>query len=480
MSLPAAKSSFPRNPVSWLPHAALTLIIAAITACQSTPEKTQLTPSLSLPASGTARLCLEKTLQPSCFYKQDSGVRHTKLLVFVHGVFGSSASTWGDPSGDHFWPEMVSTDPRFGDFDIYLMNYLTPIIGSAPNINEIGGNELSQLRDKGIFQQYTDVHFLAHSMGGLVVKSMLTQLNRGEDLPLLRRIKSAVFLSTPAQGAELAGIGSWLTLNRQLNNMQKSSLNAFIQRLDDDWTRLIEDRDKAEVRFPRASCAFETKPTSMEGWCFLICPAVWVVPREMANSRCDGVLHPMPFDHHGVVIATQRDVDPYLWAMTRIQEVNHETELKAKADTLMEQARSFMRSKEFENARNAFEEARRHYEAIHDRGGGANILRGLGDIARELGRVNDARWGYLQALSLFQNVKHRKGEAEVLEGLGHLETPLDPELAKQYFYQAAYAYQELKESYLSQRASEAARALRSQEMTVTIEPKKFAPLPSIQ
>jgi pimeloyl-ACP methyl ester carboxylesterase len=279
-------------------------------------------------ATKSEQVCLPRQSQPSCFYKHDPTGKQTKLIVFVHGVFGSATSTWGNPANETFWPAMVAADGRFVDYDIYLVNYRTPYLNNAPNLYETAGSELSHLKDRGAFKQYTDLHFIGHSMGGLVIKSMLLRLTSGPDVNMLRQVKSVIYLSTPAQGSSIASLASWFSMNPQLRDMEQAHLNTFIQSLEDGWVQLMISRDQAKARFPRVHCAYET--LAMDG--------VLVVPREMANTRCDALLHSMPFDHLGMVTPTGQDADPYLWVMTRILESTAEDEVRKEAAGMFAQA----------------------------------------------------------------------------------------------------------------------------------------------
>jgi len=252
--------------------------------------------------------CLPGQDHSSCFYKQTTAA--TKLIIFAHGLFGSTADTWGDPKKSTFWPEMVKNDNTYKDCDIYLINYRTPYFGGAPNIYETAGIELAKLKSLKVFDRYQEIFFISHSMGGIVVKSILTQLNHPQELARLRQIKGVVYLGTPAQGSDLARIGTWVSLNPQLRNLEPSHLNAYLQELEDRWVQLIDDRDRAQAAFPRVYCAYETLTTG----------AMLIVPREFAYSRCDNRLQPMTFDHAGMAKPSAYNEDPYLWVMAQIRE----------------------------------------------------------------------------------------------------------------------------------------------------------------
>ncbi len=243
----------------------------------------------------------------SHFYKQLPAGETSRLIVFVHGVMGGASTTWGQPESENFWPALVQSDPRFTDFDIYLVNYLSRFVGRSPNIYETANSELNYLEDRGVFNRYREVHFIAHSMGGLIVKRMLVRLRDREEGTKLRRIKSVVCLSTPAQGASIATVASWFSNNPQFIGLTPAHVNESIQELEDAWVQLLRARDRERTPFPQVHCAYET--LAMDG--------VLVVPREMANTRCDSDLHPMPYDHSGMVSPRGRDLDPYLWTMAR-------------------------------------------------------------------------------------------------------------------------------------------------------------------
>ena len=402
--LPEACPHIPFSTGAMLRGFVLTVGLTVLAGCQTGVPPDQL-------AAKSEQVCLPRQSQPSCFYKQDPTGKQTKLIVFVHGVFGRATSTWGDPANETFWPAMVAADGRFVDYDIYLMNYRTPYLMNAPNIYETAGSELSQLKDRGAFKQYTDLHFVGHSMGGLVIKSMLLRLTSGTNVNMLHQVKSVIYLSTPAQGASVASFMSWFSMNPQLMDMERAHLNTFIQSLEDGWVQLMISRDKAKARFPRVHCAYETLETY----------GLLVVPREMANTRCDDLLHPMPFDHFGVVTPTRRDADPYLWVMTRILDATAEDEVRKKAAVMLVQAERLRFSGDAKQARVAYTEARTLFKAVEDRHGEAQVLRGLGDLERELGRNDQARAAYTEARRLFKEAEDPQGTAQVLLVLGALD-----------------------------------------------------------
>ena len=392
----------------------------------------------------------------SCFWKQDPAKQSTKLIVFTPGVFGDRVTTWGQPQSKSFWPAMIDADTRFKDeYDVYLMNYPAPYVGPATNFQDTAAHELGLLKSHGVFRQYQHIVFITHSMGGVVVKSLLIRLNRGADTALLRQVEAVVFLATPSQGAKLADWESWLSLNPQLDEMVRGRVSTDIQSLENQWVQLINDREKVYKKSPRAYCFYEALHTD----------GVWIVPREQARSRCDGPLSPLSFDHMHIAEPTRPDTDPYLWVMSKVYDVDQEAQRRDGIVMKLQRARRLSSAGQHQEALTAFQNtliaaktmdmslqrgealegigqeesalgrqeqarvaytgARAFYRAEQSRLREANVLRGLGDLEQKLGRHEQARVAYTDARALYQAVQNRLGEANVLMGLGGLDQKLD-------------------------------------------------------
>ncbi len=246
-----------------------------------------------------------------------------KVVVFIHGVTASNETSWRNPNTGAYWPELLQADPDFKDYAIYLLGYHSPEFSRASTINEIATRELQRLTDQGILALDKKVVIVAHSMGGLVAKRMLTELSRPnrDELDKLDRVKGVIFLSSPAQGANLAEYTSWLSLNPQFANMEPADLNAFLQALEDDWQNLLRDRDKLGIPGPKSFCAYET----------LFTKGIMVVSRVYAATRCDA--NPMPFDlnHQDIARPASPAHDPYTWVKARIREATSTKELSRNA-----------------------------------------------------------------------------------------------------------------------------------------------------
>lgn len=136
-------------------------------------------------------------------------------VVFVHGLGGSSHSTWrhgrpGEP--DHFfWPYELGVDlPACG---VWVFGYLAGFSDFGEpgmRIELRAGNMADQLAVK---LGDRPVVLVTHSMGGLVSKAMVVRCEGSPDAGrarLERAVRGIVFCATPHKGSALAGVMSAL------------------------------------------------------------------------------------------------------------------------------------------------------------------------------------------------------------------------------------------------------------------------------
>jgi triacylglycerol esterase/lipase EstA (alpha/beta hydrolase family) len=131
-------------------------------------------------------------------------------IVFVHGLRGASHSTWrhgkeGKP-GHFFWPEELGKDlPNYRVWSVGYPAELTELRDPGMTIENISGNISLKLANDGLGDR--PIFFVAHSMGGLVVKSLIV---RSQTLPdkerkrIVSMVRGIVFCGTPHRGSAFA------------------------------------------------------------------------------------------------------------------------------------------------------------------------------------------------------------------------------------------------------------------------------------
>ena len=113
------------------------------------------------------------------------------VVIFVHGLFGESKDTWKDIATTLF------TQPVLANVDYGFFGYDSPIVDfKSPRVVVEG----LVLWCRTQLSKYPQIFFIAHSLGGVIVRgtcAMLISSDKAEDLKLLQQI-SRSFLIAPA------------------------------------------------------------------------------------------------------------------------------------------------------------------------------------------------------------------------------------------------------------------------------------------
>lgn len=196
--------------------------------------------------------------QDFIFYEQKEDCRN--LILFVHGFTGNAEETWKNKNGNTFPILLLENKYIKSNFDIASYSYYSTLLGlfaakstyrKITNIifNKTKANEknldieelASNLRNHIRFTlgQYDNIYVIAHSMGGLITKSLIVgDLNKDG----FTKLKLFLSLAVPHQGAELSVIGGLISSNLQIKNL--NPVEAFINTLNQQWINLEKPTTK--------------------------------------------------------------------------------------------------------------------------------------------------------------------------------------------------------------------------------------------
>jgi Putative serine esterase (DUF676) len=161
-------------------------------------------------------------------------------VIFVHGINADPRKTWmvdnkleGFP--EESWLYWVGKD--IPDVAVWTLGYPASASGwkgFTMELKDRADNIINLLLNHPDLDNNRTIIFVAHSMGGLLVKHILRRI-KNKDYPnadsLAERTKGIVFLSTPHRGAELANFIEYLSFLLP---------NANIRELKQDEPTLIE------------------------------------------------------------------------------------------------------------------------------------------------------------------------------------------------------------------------------------------------
>jgi hypothetical protein len=265
----------------------LVVVFLVITACASNPAK-------SPTHVGTLSISASAVQLPGYVVRRP--YRANRLLVLVHGLTGDGVSSWTNPNGT-YWPKLIEDEPVLKDFDVFVYEYPTKFFGACMSVTDLANDLRLRLVDGGAFTNYAQVVFLAHSMGGLIVRQFLLR-NRedvGNQVPLV------LFFGTPTAGAEIANPASHVTTCAQVGDLRTIDRNSYLQSQQSDWQS--SGLSKSIVSY----CAFETLSPTVE--------------RVSASLLCSNDPVALNTNHSNAVKPESTEATPHVVLRTAIRDL---------------------------------------------------------------------------------------------------------------------------------------------------------------
>jgi pimeloyl-ACP methyl ester carboxylesterase len=165
--------------------------------------------------------------------------------VRLHGIFSNSNDCWRSPRGV-FWPDLVKSDARLGNPGIYLGGYDTSFSSGLFRVYDAADQLLLYLKTpppdgKPAVLARKKVIFVAHSLGGVVVRQMLVthpELFQDKSIGLL-------LIASPSRGSLWAdrleplaeSFGNKMAMDLKRNN-------SFLDSLDRQFAEMVARKDK--------------------------------------------------------------------------------------------------------------------------------------------------------------------------------------------------------------------------------------------
>jgi hypothetical protein len=139
-----------------------------------------------------------------------------QAIVFVHGVLSDSRDCWYREPSNHgpavYWPDLLSSDHRVADYSIYLGGYHTNAKAPEFEVRDCAEELYTALKRRpevegarSVMDRKTII-FVCHSMGGIVVRYMLSY-RFADEPPKLKFNKKRIGLvlfASPSSGSPWA------------------------------------------------------------------------------------------------------------------------------------------------------------------------------------------------------------------------------------------------------------------------------------
>ena len=172
---------------------------------------------------------------------------HEWVIVFIHGIIGNSRETW--TNGTTYWPDLIARDKDFDGTSIYVYEYPTSV-DATMSLSEIAENMRLIFNADGV-SAHKNIAFLAHSMGGLVLRDYLLKYHEVAD-----RVRMSYFFSTPTTGSDIAAViallpkvGPQLWSMRPMEQASEQIRNLIGERLISNSHLIVHSKPKRPSAF---------------------------------------------------------------------------------------------------------------------------------------------------------------------------------------------------------------------------------------
>lgn len=118
------------------------------------------------------------------------------VVVFVHGILSDCSACWTNDNGS-FWPTLLAADPVLPTVGVYVFDYRADVRNQHFSVADAVTRLYSKLEQDGALEKKALI-FVTHSLGGLVVRKLIT--SRQIDLRLKKL--GLFFVASPARGSD--------------------------------------------------------------------------------------------------------------------------------------------------------------------------------------------------------------------------------------------------------------------------------------
>jgi len=244
------------------------------------------------------------------------------VIVFVHGIFGDSYTTWQNKQGLYFW-DLMKDDDIFKNSAVFAYGFPSPLLDGGFSIDQAVADMSLHLRNSHVLD-HKQIIIVAHSMGGLVAERFLLtfQTAVGNKVPLL------FLYSTPQEGAAITRVVTRVSRNPGVEQMLPGGNNQYLANLEQEWRQAQEDRRIST----KIVCAYELQPTY----------GITIVDQLSGTRFCSGVSYPIDANHIDIVKPSSTGDKSYIALRMAVDDVLKNQHLKSESE--VERRRIVLRS----------------------------------------------------------------------------------------------------------------------------------------
>ncbi|SEJ70279.1 Putative serine esterase [Bhargavaea ginsengi] len=141
-------------------------------------------------------------------------------------------------------PLMLLEDSAFDGYDVFTFGYDTGFILNRHEFKDISNLLFTEIKAR--IEDYTSIYFISHSMGGIIVQSLLAEQVEHRNQTFIQSVRGIVYLAVPFLGSSIASAATIPyifmppILGESVVSIQVRSLKVFSKDLSenaDKWNR---------------------------------------------------------------------------------------------------------------------------------------------------------------------------------------------------------------------------------------------------
>ncbi|POS78528.1 hypothetical protein DHEL01_v203086 [Diaporthe helianthi] len=163
-------------------------------------------------------------------------------IITVHGLSGHPHNTWTNFDTSHYWPmqSLPQDVPRARIMAFGYSTTVSPFNKSTAIVSDVAKQLISHLinKRKSLEEKQRPIIFIAHSLGGIVVKEFLHIASNTGHHDLADCLRGILFLGTPHKGSHLASFMG--VISHVVKSLLGRSADAVLQDLSSNSRHLLE------------------------------------------------------------------------------------------------------------------------------------------------------------------------------------------------------------------------------------------------
>ena len=238
-------------------------------------------------------------------------------VIFVHGIFGAR-ETWLNSDTSQYFPALIADDASMDDVDILRADYENYMLQAGPSMKDVL-ESFTRGMIKIHQREYKTIQFVAHSLGGVVVRRYLLHVKARYGHKTLSLYRQAILLGTPLDGSYFSSIAQISSSNQLLRVITPINQNDFLQMLNASIDDLSKKHHQTFCPSLDFYAGFEKKATFLDK---IVSPesAARAIGCSVSLSQRNQCIRGFDKTHPALAKPSDKDDPVYRWVTSLVRD----------------------------------------------------------------------------------------------------------------------------------------------------------------